>query len=94
MLITRYLYQKGKKGATPNELAKKATASTQAADTFKEYLDELLDMKWVTKEELEIAGGMSKYTISDTGIKAFESTRKLIDEHHPLSELDAFDGIE
>jgi len=93
MLITLYLFRKSRKGATPNELAKKATMSTQAGDVFKEYLEELLEMKWVTKEKIDIGGGMSKYTITQKGIKAIGEAKRLVDEGHPLSQLDAFDNI-
>lgn len=92
--IAFYLDKKREKGATPNELAKKGIATSQSADIFKEYLDELLEMKWVSKEDLEIGGGMSRFTITEDGIKVVEEVKKIVDEHHPLSKLDAFDGVE
>ena len=92
LLIAYYLYRKGA-GATPNELARKATSRTQAADIFKVYLEEMLEMKWVTKKKHRLAGGISEYNITEHGIKAIEHARELIDNDHPLSKLDAF-GIE
>jgi len=85
-----YLYSKGR-GATPNELAKKATNRTQAADVFKDYLEELLEMKWVNKKSVDYGGGMSIYSITDDGRKAVEEAKNLIDNKHPLSKLDLFD---
>ena len=87
--IADYLYRKGH-GATPNELSRKATSRTQAADIFKVYLEEMLEMNWVTKKKLHLAGGISEYTITKKGIEAIEHARELIDNEHPLSKLDAF----
>jgi len=90
LLIAIYLNQK-RSGATPNELSKKATSRTQAADIFKDYLEEMLEMKWVNKKRVDLGGGMSVYTITSDGIKAVEEARKILESGHPLSKLDAFD---
>jgi len=92
--IIFYLDRKREEGATPNEIATKGIETSQAPDVFKEYLEELLDVEWVSKKHLAIAGGMSKYTITERGIKVVEEVKKLLDSKHPLSKLDAFDGIE
>ena len=89
LLIAYYLFRKGD-GATPNELARKATSRTQAADIFKVYLEEMLEMKWVTKKKLRLAGGISEYKITEYGLHAVEHARELIDKKHPLAKLDAF----
>jgi len=87
LLIALYLVQK-ERGATPNELAHKATTRTQAADNFKEYLEEMSKMKWVNR--VESGGGMSIYTINNKGKEAVRELQSLIDKKHPLSELDIF----
>jgi len=89
LTIAIYLYRK-RSGATPNELAKKGTYRTQAADIFKEYLEELLEMKWVKKKKVDYGGGMSIYSITDDGVKAVEEARNLINNNHPLSKLGVF----
>lgn len=88
LLTAFYLFNKERgKGATPNELAK-AIPRTQASDIFKEYLEEMLEMKWVNSTEA--GGGMSIFNITEKGREAVAEVKSLVDKKHPLSQLDIF----
>jgi len=93
MKVVNFLLTK-EEGAARHEISKKSKIKTQADDVFKVILDEMVEMKWIEKKNVSYAGGMTVYTITEEGKQVLIEARNLIHNKHPLSLLDAFDGIE
>ena len=90
--VASYLSERAD-GATRNEISQKSDIRKRGDADLKSLLDEMAVDGWITGTPTTLGGGMTAYALAGAGRAALEQARSLIAQGHPLSSLDAFDGI-
>ena len=92
--ITFYLYKKGKDStASAYELINNSGISSQDYPNMKLILDQMCETKWIKAITSGAEGKVkSNYMLEKRGREIVDHLR-LLNEKHPLKDLDAFDGI-
>jgi len=94
LAVTAYLVSVLPKGATSHMISTKAKIRSQDGTEFKEFLNGLRRIGWVTKKESENIGGYDTYFATEKGRDALNKAKELSREEHPLGALEAFEDIQ
>ena len=77
--------------ANKNQIGTYAQETTQQRGDFEVILREMVAMGWIEFEERE--DSYKWYTFTQKGMDALTEAKRLVNENHPLAELDTFQDI-
>lgn len=86
-----YYLNSQRDGAIRNAILYNANLPSQQWTNFGDILNELVDLEWIT--EVPISSKMYICKITDRGKEVIKKTREIIEQKHPLKDLDAFNEI-
>lgn len=90
--VAAYLSERAD-GATRNEISQKSDIRKRGDGELKAMLEEMVRAEWVASDTTTLGGGMTVYRLADAGRAALGQARDLLAQGHPLSSLDAFEGL-
>lgn len=90
--IINYLFSKGDYGKNRSDIMHNAKLSTQQWGNFDDTINDLVGLQWITK--VPISSKSYIYKISETGRNVIKKTLEIIEDKHPIKDLDAFNEID
>jgi len=92
LLVVSYLMKLGKdRRANKNQIAQSAQENSQQRGDYGKILSEMVAMDWIEYEERE--DNLKWYTTTQNGRDALEKAKKLVNDKHPLAELEIFQDL-
>ena len=88
--IINYLGSKGDNGTIKNDIMLNANLPTQQGKHFGGIMNELVELEWIIRVPLSQS---YLYKISPIGRDVIKKMKEILENDHPLKDLDTFKGI-